>query len=437
MCLDLNTNAKCNRFENIKIQNCRSYGVYDNGGANFFRNMLVGNSWGSTSQTGILANKSGSKFFNLNLFNNAGSGFSVSTTAPNQVVVGITSNNNGYKGASLSSNSHILLNGTAVNNGENGFAKNASSANSSFGNLAAINNGINGFYTYGNDYATVNNLVSAKNNNRSAYVYDAHYNYFTGTLKLGNTGASSPNTCYVFTSTSPGLTDTTCAIDGSSDASVSVADHNIAGAFIGKVDSDTANTADSSGTADYDTGLLGTYFWTAFDNFFRAWGAGGGAFPNSDNRTRCIAGGTCQIWDWSLSSANAVLLGISASVPTGDDYLVHQWEAVDQTACENSYGGTWGASVCSYPGYLTEGACTGAGGDWASNKCYTKYLKNAYEAWGDLIGDDDLLCESGETCVFSPNAGAYQGHGNLISAGSFIAGALTGITLLKYETNGQ
>ena len=38
----------------------------------------------------------------------------------------------------------------------------------------------------------------------------------------------------------------------------------------------------------------------------------------------------------------------------------------------------------------------------------------------DDVGDDDNLCESDETCLFSPNAGAYQGHGALVGAGTFV-----------------
>jgi hypothetical protein len=51
-------------------------------------------------------------------------------------------------------------------------------------------------------------------------------------------------------------------------------------------------------------------------------------------------------------------------------------------------------------------------------------------------GDDDGLCESNETCEFAPNIGGYQGHGPLVSAGTLVAGQLTGITLLRRQTNG-
>ncbi|MBU0480120.1 MAG: right-handed parallel beta-helix repeat-containing protein [Proteobacteria bacterium] len=64
-------------------------------------------------------------------------------------------------------------------------------------------------------------------------------------------------------------------------------------------------------------------------------------------------------------------------------------------------------------------------------------LMNAVEISGDGIGNDNLFCESNETCLFTPNMGSYQGHGNLISAGTFTGGTITGVTLLKYQTNGN
>jgi hypothetical protein len=57
------------------------------------------------------------------------------------------------------------------------------------------------------------------------------------------------------------------------------------------------------------------------------------------------------------------------------------------------------------------------------------------EIQGDALGNENTLCETDETCLFTPNIGAHQGSGNLVSAGTFSDGTLTGITLLKYENN--
>ncbi len=77
-----------------------------------------------------------------------------------------------------------------------------------------------------------------------------------------------------------------------------------------------------------------------------------------------------------------------------------------------------------------------AGATLNGGNCQTTYLRHAVEILGDGIGNDNLLCESGETCLYTPNIGSYQGHGNLISAGTYSDSSLTGITLLKYESNG-
>ena len=56
----------------------------------------------------------------------------------------------------------------------------------------------------------------------------------------------------------------------------------------------------------------------------------------------------------------------------------------------------------------------------------------------DLIGNDNGLCESGETCLYTPNLGSYQGHGALVPVGNaFVPGLLTNVTLLRYSVNGR
>jgi len=64
------------------------------------------------------------------------------------------------------------------------------------------------------------------------------------------------------------------------------------------------------------------------------------------------------------------------------------------------------------------------------------FLQHAIEI-ADGIGNNNLLCESHETCLYTPNIGSYQGHGTLISAGTFTDGTLTGITLMRYGSNGR
>jgi Big-like domain-containing protein/parallel beta helix pectate lyase-like protein len=100
--------------------------------------------------------------------------------------------------------------------------------------------------------------------------------------------------------------------------------------------------------------------------------------------------------DWELQVADTQIRDI-LSLPTGNDTVTHTW----------SDAGT------------------------------TTILRNAVEIQDDAIGNDNFLCETGETCLFTPNIGRYQGHGNLINAGTIGAGGtLENIILLEYETNG-
>ena len=67
------------------------------------------------------------------------------------------------------------------------------------------------------------------------------------------------------------------------------------------------------------------------------------------------------------------------------------------------------------------------------------YLTNAIEVVGDYVGDEDGLCESNENCVYTPNVGAYQGHGDIgnLDYCDFQNGTLSNIFMLAHPLNGQ
>ena len=169
--------------------------------------------------------------------------------------------------------------------------------------------------------------------------------------------------------------------------------------FVGKVTiDDTANPDETSGTAAFDS--ITDFF--SFDNDFRGWGKDGTAFPNADNQGACGTGETCRIWDWSLAAGDSgdaggpVALGV-VPMPTGNDFLVHTF----------------------------------------SDATSVTFLRNAVEIMFDEIGNDNGLCESDETCLYTPNIGAYQGHGDLIPAGTIgTGGVISNVTLMQYENDG-
>ena len=66
------------------------------------------------------------------------------------------------------------------------------------------------------------------------------------------------------------------------------------------------------------------------------------------------------------------------------------------------------------------------------------FLVNAQEIFFDGVGDDDGLCESNEACIYSPNFGVYQGHGDYLANGTcnFQNGTVTGVQMYAYPSNG-
>ena len=224
----------------------------------------------------------------------------------------------------------------------------------------------------------------------------------------------------------------------SSDAVLSIG-VSLASSFVGKVTTDdTVNTSDNNSTDNHGPGLasyLNITDWISFENRFRGWGRDysltpPGDFPSSENRGKCDGTySNCRIFDWSLALADTgTIRDAITTLPAGADTLEHTWTVspapADQAACDAAVTGS-----VFIPG-------TGING--TASKCETTFLRNAVEIMGDHLGNENTLCESGETCLFTPNIGSYQGHGNLIQVGYIPVGATTlqDITLMQYEING-
>lgn len=252
------------------------------------------------------------------------------------------------------------------------------------------------------------------------------YHYLTGLLLVGN---NSPD-CFAVANT--GLTSA-CAPDGASDFSLGTS-VSLATSFVGRVFQNDAQNA-STATGGLTTGTPAD--WIHFSNRFRVWGRDGGDPGAAGNGGRC--GSTCRVWDLSLRASDSVLRG-RLLMPAPGDYLYHRWQPSTQLGCEAIRGAVWQDQVCSRPGYLTASACTAAGGTWSTGLCTTKLLRHAQELFFDGRGNDNGLCESGEACLYTPNIGAYQGHGNLVYAGRVNgtgAGEIQDVDLWRYEVNGR
>jgi hypothetical protein len=271
-------------------------------------------------------------------------------------------------------------------------------------------------------------------------------NKFTGNLILGSNVAecayevSTRSLATIGMTVAGGATAGNCETDGISDANI-VSGKTIAGAIVGKIATDdTANaSSDVNGQALY---ALSNDWFNFTNNFFRGWGVTGNAtFPDNSgadtNTGRCLSGNTCSIWDYSLrtkSAASSVIYNNSDSGSTTANSSV-----TGGGSCPDEIDGSTRILKTAPFTYdldiATNGMSTGYNGynvtdtDFtdlcsAGETCEQRYLKNAIEligaintddsssTFGQIVGDLDGLCEAGETCLYTPNFGAYQGHSN-------------------------
>lgn len=313
----------------------------------------------------------------------------------------ITTFNNGFDGILLFSGAvNVSIAGvTAANNGRAGVETQSASGNNLFAGIASANNTQAGFLLSSGANTIVD--TAAAHNGNYGYRLIGAGNYVSGLLKVGN------NLFDCLNNAGSGLTNS-CTNEVTSDSTLT-SGISLATAFVAEVSADSVNAQGATPLQNY----ADITDWVAFETALRGWGlAGASPFPDSGNQGRCVAGTQCRIWDWAARSSDTVLRDV-LSVPTGVDSLTHTWSAVDAAACAAIPGASWDGSACT-----------------------STVLRHAVEIGGDGIGNDNGLCESGETCLYTPNIGGYQGADNLVSAGAFVDGTLTGITLLRYGTNG-
>jgi len=369
-----------NRLDNIAAASNNMSGVYlgNNSNNNRLSDVMAMNNGGNGVEVYY---SSRNALTSVSAANSGSHGIYLYYSSNNTLVSVIAAN--GAHGVYLeSSSNNTLISISAANNGFYGVYL-GSSSNNVLASVSAANNGAMGVYLNSSSNNTLGSATAANNNTYELYLNLSSNNKFTGLLQVGIV-----SNCSVTGGINPGLADGTCANNGASDATL-VTGITLASSFVGKVSTDdTANTSDTNGWATYGS----ITDWTIFQNPFRGWGMDGSPFPNSDNRSQCTTGNTCRIWDLSLATGDTVIRNVLL-LPPGTNTLTHTW----------------------------------------SDATITTFLRNAVE----LTGNSNSLCESGETCLYTPNIGAYQGHGNLVSAGTFTDGTITGVTLMKYETNGR
>jgi hypothetical protein len=139
--------------------------------------------------------------------------------------------------------------------------------------------------------------------------------------------------------------------------------------------------------------------------------------------------------DWGISSSDTVLRnhshqGISGSANGAPDNNVSCPTYINGSSTNKKTL----AAACSDSTYTDSALCTSNGKRWYGAQTF---FINAIELISSDGGDDDGLCESGETCLYTPNFGAYQGHGALGTCTFNNGSSFTGVTMRFYTTNGR
>jgi hypothetical protein len=298
----------------------------------------------------------------------------------------------------FTSSNNFIHSMTASNAAGAGVALNNTSNNSTV-NTLVVNSNQQGIRFTSATNLTFINTISAHNVSVPLFqsVANATNCRFNGILK------ALVNACSIFGGT-PGFNNTCAKVAPSEISPATDTSSNLISSFVGKVTTDDSkNTQDTNGLSSGSSHINDPL---QFENRFRSWGNDGGVFPINTNRGCCIST-TCRIWDWSLRNTDSVARNTN-SCPSGSISDVHTWS--DSTTVTS--------------------------------------LRNTQEILFDGVGNDNGICESNENCLYTPNIGAYQGHGNLIKAdaGSTTnsnscadigsGGTVQNVKLFKYETNG-
>ncbi len=344
---------------------------------------------------------------NVNVASNTGAGLVLSRDS--NTVHGATAADNGDSGIVVTESQHnVLVDVSAFNNGAHGItlvgARNnrladlTLSGNENSGLMLATVTNINAIAS---DYNVINALTAANNGYAGVYLSGQAKANRLSALALaanGDTGIvlnDQANTLVNVKAGNSGTADCAEPAGGTACDGLTV---NMADTFAGAADMSTRDDLNSLGFVFYNT-MSGK--WLTLTSRDQAWNAAGDplAAPGTTGTGHCdadLSQFSCAIFDWALVNTDNVLLG-----------------TITETAAEATH--TW-----------LDG----------SN---STFLANAIEVMGDGIGNDDALCESGETCLFTPNIGSYQGHvatGEALQNIAVTPATLSGITLQTYPSNG-
>jgi len=412
-----NTLADVSTSNNGSISNNGSGVLLSNSSNNSLTGVTASNNIFGVS----LLSSSNNTLSGVNAGNNSNSGVYLFSSS-NNILTGVTTSNNITAGIFLNAvSNNTLTSMTANNNVAYGVFMQTSSNNNTLTDVTTSNNSYGVSLQVSSNNNTLTNVTSSNNAGNGVVLSTVSDNKFSGLLKIGNNGSSD---CQVSGGTNQGL-DSACLINGSSNATPTIGPTiTLANSFVDKVSGDDmSNISDDilGGAVASFPATPASFDWGQFDNPYRAWGKEGSIFPNADHRGQWATGtGAGHIWDWSLLTSDTINHAVLSLPNNGSNTQTHVWLGTPATS--NNAG-----CNAMIPGSV-----------WNTTVCETTFLSNAVEILADGIGNDNGLCESAETCLYTPNIGSYQGSGALImSAGTFTDGTLTGITLMQFTQNGE
>ncbi len=308
------------------------------------------------------------------LVTNAGS---IEILGQNQVLTYLTSSNNAGAGLDIGSSNNALVNQFFSNASVNEIFV-ASSTNVTFSQIAV----------------------------RRSYDYSIGFDFdgsngtkFTNNILIDD-NSNTPRRCQIANGgANPGVIANTCGNMNTSDANWVYYPFAALSPILGTIATDSINSHGSTNSIAWTS----VSDWLNFENNFRSW--------SSQTLGQCNSG-NCVLMDFRIRTADTLIKNKSG------DGLTANAAFTAGTACPTAIHGNKAISD-SQPTPHT-------------------FLINAFEIYGDGVGNDNTLCESNEDCLYSPNFGAYQGEGDYKSNGTctFQDGTVSGVTMYAYPING-
>jgi len=419
--MDESNHCRVERAEIFNTDSASGTGIYSAmGRANFFRNIRVHDNANGLTMNAL--HSSDNRIHKLYSSNNSSTGLEISASnVVNEVVLtnnglGLSSvdNSGNYVTTILAANNgmglrYIYTGGNVIQNGS--FVSNATSgvvargSQDQFINTLAVHNNRGVEIPLNGGNSLFHGLFLNDNLEMGLYINGGSTgNVFSGLLNVGFNGVDQ-NNCHVGGIDGADASEgeiyglaigTSCQPDDPAIATAVIGEQTMAGGFVGVIDDDDVNDSDDAGPPAFDRVID----WTYFDYFFRAYGRLGVAIPDVNVVGRCDQG-QCIVWDWQLHTAAPA------------------FEVNDVTDANVAY-------------------------EVDRNRTNSYFIQPfAVEILDDGIGNENGLCDREyESCIFSPNAGAYQGHGKLVKLGthrisdSNSVPRLYNIELYRYESNG-